>query len=105
MSEERFEENINEEIVEIEEEIIESEEIIDEIPVIDEKAEELREKKKARSKKIALVVACAVLFGGISGGMFALSNSIVTKFANARFKIESTQDVLTKGVYPVEFSI
>lgn len=97
MSEERFEENINEEIVEIEEEIIESEEIIDEIPVIDEKAEELREKKKARSKKIALVVACAVLFGGISGGMFALSNSIVTKFANARFKIESTQDVLTKG--------
>ena len=101
MSEERFEENINEEVVEIEEnaegEIIESEEIIEEIPAFDEEVEGLREKKKARNKKIAFVLACAVLFGAVSGGMFALSNSIVTKFANAKFNIASTQTFLTKG--------
>ena len=101
MSEERFEENINEEIIEIEEnveeEIIESEEIIEEFPAFDEKAEELKTKKKVRNKKIAFILACAVLFGAVSGGMFALSNSIVTKLANAKFNIASTQTFLTKG--------
>lgn len=97
MSEERFDENINEEVnvVEVSETVDEQidEEIITE-PVIDE---EKVKKSKQLKKKIALVVVGAVLFGAVSGAMFALSNSIVTKFANANFKISSTQTLITKG--------
>ena len=108
MSDERFDENMNEEIINEEvnnEEIVEvievsekvDEELLEETfyePVIDE---EKRKKSRETKRKIAFIVAGALIFGAVSGSMFALSNSILTKFANASFKLASTQSYITKG--------
>lgn len=108
MSDERFDENMNEEIVneEISDEktveVVEVSEKADEEPleessyepVIDE---EKRKKSRELKRKIAFIVAGALIFGAVSGSMFALSNSILTKFANASFKLSSTQSYITKG--------
>ncbi len=99
MSEERFDENINEEINNDEViDVVEVSEVAEE-PIIEEPYvdEETRKTKKQFNKKVSLIVAGAILFGAVSGGMFALSNSIVTRFANANFKIQSTQTQITKG--------
>lgn len=98
MSFENFDENVNEEI--------NNDKVIDvvEVSEVSEEPEQeyfVDEEKIKKSKdfkrKISFIVAGAILFGAISGGMFALSNSIVTKFANANFKISSTQPIITKG--------
>ena len=59
--------------------------------------EEIPEKKKGKTRKVAFIVAGAILFGAISGTMFAFTNSVVSKIANDRFKIEPTQTFLTKS--------
>ena len=92
MSEERFDENINEE--EIIEEVVE---VKEPVPVFDADYEEKKGKRKQRNKKIAAIVAGAILFGAVAGSAFALANSVVLKLANASIKIQSTQSVLTKG--------
>lgn len=92
MSEERFDENINEE--EIIEEVVE---VKEPVPVFDADYEEKKGKRKKATKKIAAIVAGAILFGAVAGSAFALANSVVLKLANASIKIQSTQSVLTKG--------
>ena len=53
-------------------------------------------KNKHRNKrKIAFVVACAVLFGVIAGAMTAITNSGVSKFISSNIKIDSTESMLT----------
>lgn len=104
MSEERFDENMNEEIVNEEinnDEIVEVVEVSEKVdeetfyePVIDE---DKRKKSRETKRKIAFIVAGALIFGAVSGSMFALSNSILTKFANASFKLSTTQSYITKG--------
>ncbi len=108
MSDERFDENMNEEIINEEvdtEKIVEVVEVSEKMdeeplhedfqePVIDE---EKRKKSREFKRKIAFIVAGALIFGAVSGSMFALSNSILTKFANASFKLSSTQNYITKG--------
>ena len=104
MSDERFDENINEEIqnpepVSEDIQIIddESEEtvfILPEEPVV---AEKPKKKKRFTIGKIATIVAGAVLFGGISGALFAFTNAYVYKFTRDKFKIETTQSFLTKS--------
>ena len=59
--------------------------------------EEVPEKKKGKTGKIAVIVAGAILFGAISGTLFAFTNSVVSRFANERFRIESTKTFLTKN--------
>ena len=108
MSDERLDENMNEEIINEDadnEEIVEVVEVSEKVdegpleetfyePVIDE---EKRKKSRETKRKIAFIVAGALIFGAVSGSMFALSNSILTKFANASFKLSSTQSYITKG--------
>lgn len=91
MSEERFDENINEEIIE---EVVELKEPV---PVFDSDYEEKKGKRKQATKKVAAIVAGAILFGAVAGSVFAVANSVVLKLANASIKIQSTQSVLTKG--------
>lgn len=92
----------NEEItIDIEDEVFEDE-TSDELDVqspepIVMPVEEIPEKKKSKRGKIALIVAGAILFGAISGAMFAFTNSVVSKLANERFKIEPTKTFLTKS--------
>ena len=91
MSEERFDENINEEIIE---EVVELKEPV---PVFDADYVEKKTKRKKVNKKVAGIVAGAILFGAVAGSFFAVANSVVLKLANASIKIQSTQSVLTKG--------
>lgn len=104
MSDERFDENMDEEIVNEEinnDEIVEVVEVSEKVdeetfyePVIDE---DKRKKSRETKRKIAFIFAGALIFGAVSGSMFALSNSILTKFANASFKLSTTQSYITKG--------
>lgn len=101
MSEERFDENINEEIEIEEDEVLETEAV--EEPVIETSepivmpVEEIPEKKKTKTPKIAIIVAGAILFGVVSGALFGFTNTVVSKFVSERFRIEQTRTFLTKS--------
>ena len=101
MSEERFDENMNEEIVIEEDEVLETETV--EEPVIEPSepivmgVEEIPEKKKSKTGKIAVIVAGAILFGVVSGALFGFTNTVVSKFVSNRFQLQQTKTFLTKS--------
>ena len=76
---------------------IEAESIIYDMPYEEIKNDAADKKKSSKEKKIAAVVGCALIFGIVAGAVMALTNVTVSKFANSRIKIASTQGVLTRG--------
>ena len=54
-------------------------------------------KNSKRTKKIASVVVLAVLFGVVAGTVTAFTSVGISKFANSKIKLASTQNVLTKS--------
>lgn len=54
-------------------------------------------KNEKKKRKIAGIVAAAILFGVVAGTVTALTNSIVLKLAASKIKLSSTQEILTKG--------
>lgn len=69
-----------------------------EIPYHELKNETVEEEPKKKKGKLLLkVVALAVVFGIIAGSVTAVTNVGISKIANSRIKIASTQGVLTKS--------
>lgn len=55
------------------------------------------EKQGKKKRKIAGIVAAAILFGVVAGAASAITNSAVLKLAASKIKLSSTQEILTKG--------
>ncbi len=69
-----------------------------EVPYHELKSEPAEESpKKKKNKHFMRVVALAVVFGIVAGSVTAITNVGVSKIANSRIKIASTQNVLTKS--------
>lgn len=78
-------------------ETIEAESIINDMPYHEMKSDNADKKKSSKAKKAAAIVGCAVIFGIVAGAFMALTNVTVSKIANSRIKIASTQGVLTRS--------
>ncbi len=90
VGEEQAEENEDEVIIDVSEPIIVDGGSVGE--------EDEREKKKNKIiKKVAFVAACAILFGAVSGSIFSLTTSNVSRMINSKLKIDSTKTFLTKA--------
>lgn len=76
---------------------IEAEAIIQDMPYEETKSTNTDNKKNKRTRTIAFVVACALIFGVVAGVVTALTNVTISKLANSKIQITSTQNVLTRG--------
>ena len=89
-----YDEENNEEEIYIDEHVFEQE-----IPMSDKQI-----KNSSKKRVILAVLGCAILFGVVAGSVSAFTRVFVTKYANSKISIESTQNYLTKSTDPSDIN-
>ena len=62
----------------------------------------VNQKTEKKKNTFAKIIAYALVFGIVAGGVGGFTNVFVSKYANSKIKLNSTQNVLTTTTDPTE---